>query len=142
MPPWFFPISLLPCRRPHLLQNKNPGCGRGFYMQEQRSGRVRFQERMDARKLLLAEAEIEGRSKAFDLLRAAAAHNGCGNGWMVEGPGDGNHARTDIVSVADLAEEFHKLHVPAEPRFLELHIPPAPVVGRQGGGPFRRHLPG
>ena len=48
------------------------------------------------------EAEGGGRDDAFDLFGVAAADDGCGDGRVVERPGDGDDAGGDVVAGADL----------------------------------------
>ena len=66
---------------------------------------------IDAVVLVLRDPEAERGHEAFDLLRAAAADNGGGDSWMMEGPGDGDDAGLDIVAAADFAEEFDETEV-------------------------------
>ena len=51
------------------------------------------------------EAEGEGGDDAFDLPGVAATDDGCGDGGVVEGPGDGDDAGADVVAGADGLEE-------------------------------------
>ena len=60
-----------------------------------------FEEVVDLGVLGFGEAEGGRGDGAFDLLRAAAADDGCGDGRVVKGPGDGDDAGRDVVTGTD-----------------------------------------
>jgi hypothetical protein len=69
------------------------------------------EEYVDALVLIGGEAEVECGRDTFDLLRAATADDGCGDGWVMKRPGDGDNAGLDVMGAADFAEEFHQAEV-------------------------------
>lgn len=61
-----------------------------------------FEEGVDLGILNFGETEGGGGDHAFDLLGVASADDGCGDGWIVERPGDSDDSGADVVAGADL----------------------------------------
>src|ERR1700722_1507382 len=64
-------------------------------------GGVFFEEGVDLGVLGFGEAEGGRGEGAFDLFGAAAADDGCGDGRVVKGPGNGDDAGSYVVTGAD-----------------------------------------
>ena len=69
----------------------------------------------------------------------AAADDGGGDGWLVEGPGDGDDAGLNAVAGTDLLEEIGEFQVAGELGFLELFAVEDVVVFWHGLDAFAGH---
>lgn len=83
--------------------------------------------------LFFGEVEGCGGKNAVDLLGAAAADDRGGDGGVVEGPGDGDDAGFDVVTLADGAEQVDEFKVAGDEGFLELFGVATEIVLRHFG---------
>src|ERR1700731_3463982 len=91
------------------------------------------EEGVDIRIFGFDEAECDGGDDAFNLFGVAAADDGCGDGGIVERPGDGDDARGYFVTCADGFEEVGDGEVAGEERLLVVLCVAAEVVRGEGG---------